>query len=32
MVIAASNGQWSVTSQELADGGYDLSVPHIIKI
>jgi hypothetical protein len=24
--IAASNGQWSVTSQELADGGYDLSV------
>jgi hypothetical protein len=24
--IVASNGQWSVTSQELADGSYDLSV------
>jgi hypothetical protein len=24
--IVATNGQWSVTSQELADGNYDLSV------
>lgn len=29
--VAASNGQWTIVSQELADGSYDLSFKGYFK-